>query len=109
VEYRAKLKSDGEAPDFTQEEKLYQKFLKFYEMFTAGTMEQAIIQRKGIVKYEALAVKAKDFFILLKPSIDLKKLQTDVRTKYSAINMTPSSTALSKLNQRPCSSQRPHL
>jgi hypothetical protein len=53
---------------------VYQKFLKFYEIFTAGTMEQAIIARKGIVKYEALAVKAKDYFILLKPSIDLKKL-----------------------------------
>lgn len=72
-----------------------QKFLKFYEMFTAGTMDQAIIARKGIVKYEALAVKAKDYFILLKPSIDLKKLQTEVKTKFSApAGMTPSSTAL---------------
>lgn len=75
---------------------MYQKFLKFYEMFTAGTMDQAIIARKGIVKYEALAVKAKDYFILLKPSIDLKKLQTEVKTKFSAApaGMTPSSTAL---------------
>jgi hypothetical protein len=41
-------------------------------------------------------VKAKDFFILLKPSIDLKKLQSDVRAKYS-VNMTPSSTALKQI------------
>jgi hypothetical protein len=51
------------------------------------------------VKYEALAVKAKDYFILLKPSIDLKKLQTDVRTKYAPLltNPTPSSTALKQI------------
>jgi hypothetical protein len=32
------------------------------------------ISRKGIVKYEALAAKAKDYFTLLKPAIDHKKL-----------------------------------
>ena len=97
-EFKAKLKIDGNV-DFSQEEKVYQKFLKFYEIFTAGTMEQAIIARKGIVKYEALAVKAKDYFILLKPSIDLKKLQSDVKTKFSApmAGLTPSSTALKQI------------
>ncbi len=64
-------------------------------MFTAGTMDEAIIARKGIVKYEALAVKAKDYFILLKPAVDLKKLQTDLKSK--GITATPSSTALKQI------------
>ena len=80
--YKANIRKNNEriTIDFTREEALYQRFIKFYASFTKDFADENI-NRKGLVKYEYIAGKAKDYYILLKPSIDYKKLQNEVKAK----------------------------